>query len=228
MGENFKLKKIHSFIISCDGGAASGKTTGAKLIAKKYNLKFLSSGKLYRYAGYLLLKNKPKNKVNFLKKKFANLNLSKLRNINLHSQKVSEYTSEIAKNNKIRTILKSFQIKFSKKYRKCIIEGRDISTKILPTSDVKFYFKCNLDIAARRRYLELKKKKYKITFTEVKKSLKMRDSSDKKRKHSPLLKHIDALEIDTGKLGISAMVNKMSRAVNGEIKHKYGSRTKSR
>ena len=54
--------------ISCDGGAATGKSTGAKMIAKKYNLKFLSSGLLYRYASYLILKYKPKNKINFLKK----------------------------------------------------------------------------------------------------------------------------------------------------------------
>ena len=153
---------------------------------------------------------------------------SSLKKVNLHSQQISEYTSEIAKNNKIRIVLKNFQIKFSKKNKKCIIEGRDISTKILPNSDLKFYFKCNLDIAAKRRYLELKKKRYKITFDDVRKSLKMRDSSDKKRKHSPLLKHTDALEIDTGKLGISAMVRKMSAAVNEGIKKKYGSRIKTR
>ena len=61
--ENLKLKKHHKLIISADGGAASGKTTGAKLISKKYGLKFLSSGLLYRYASYLLLKDKPKNKI---------------------------------------------------------------------------------------------------------------------------------------------------------------------
>ena len=48
--------------ITCDGGAATGKSTGAKLVAKKYNLAFLSSGLLYRYAGYLILKQKPKIK----------------------------------------------------------------------------------------------------------------------------------------------------------------------
>ena len=56
-------------VISCDGGAASGKTTGARLISKKYNLKFLSSGLLYRYAAYLLLKTNIKNKIFFFKKK---------------------------------------------------------------------------------------------------------------------------------------------------------------
>ena len=66
----FKNKNLK---ISCDGGAATGKSTGAKMISKKYNLKFLSSGLLYRYASFLILKNKPKIKLNFCKK-FSNLN----------------------------------------------------------------------------------------------------------------------------------------------------------
>ena len=56
--------------ISCDGGAATGKSTGAKMIAKKYKLKFLSSGLLYRYASLILIKNKPKNRIAFLQNKF--------------------------------------------------------------------------------------------------------------------------------------------------------------
>ena len=55
--------------ISCDGGAATGKSTGAKMISKKYNLQFLSSGLLYRYASYLILKYKPNDNIIFLKKK---------------------------------------------------------------------------------------------------------------------------------------------------------------
>ena len=66
--------KDKSIQVSCDGGAATGKSTGAKMIAKKYNLKFLSSGLLYRYASFLILNHKPKNKIAFLKKKFKNLN----------------------------------------------------------------------------------------------------------------------------------------------------------
>ena len=86
-----------SLQISCDGGAATGKSTGGKLISKKFNLKFLSSGLLYRYASYLILKKKPKNRIIFLKKKFKQLNYKKLEKINLHSQDISEYTSIIAK-----------------------------------------------------------------------------------------------------------------------------------
>ena len=139
-----KQKKFEKLVISCDGGAASGKTTGAKLISKKYKLKFLSSGMLYRYAGYLILKHDPKKINTFLKTKFKNLNYRKLEKLNLHSSKISEFSSVIAKNNKIRKILKKFQIDFSKKNRDCCIEGRDISTKILPNSDLKFFFKCSL------------------------------------------------------------------------------------
>ena len=62
--------KRKSLIIACDGEAASGKSTGAKLLAKKYNLKLVNSGLLYRYASKLILERKPKNIVQFLKKKF--------------------------------------------------------------------------------------------------------------------------------------------------------------
>ena len=64
--QSLKLKN-KNLKITCDGGP-TGKTTGAKLIAKKYKLAFLSSGLLYRYASYLILKNKPKNKIEFLKR----------------------------------------------------------------------------------------------------------------------------------------------------------------
>ena len=134
---SYKSKFIQ---ISCDGGAATGKSTAAKMISKKYRLKFLSSGLLYRYASYLILKDKPKNKVNYLKKKFKKLNYKRLDNINLHTAEISEHSSIIAKIKNIRDILKKFQVNFSKKHKNCCIEGRDISTKILPNSDLKFFF----------------------------------------------------------------------------------------
>jgi len=208
--------------VSCDGGAATGKSTGAKMIAKKYKLSFLSSGLLYRYASYLLIKYKPKNKIKFLKKKFKKLIYNKLKKMNLHTIEISKHSAIIAKNYKIREILKDFQITFAKKNRNCCIEGRDISTKILPESDVKFFFKCNLDIAAFRRYNELKKDNYKIKIKDVKKALRIRNNHDIKRKSSPLLKHRDAIEIDTGKLNKKAMLKKMSKNVDMVIKLKYG------
>ena len=213
--------------ISCDGGAATGKSTGAKMIAKKYNLKFLSSGLLYRYASYLILKFKPKNKILFLKMKFRKLNYNQLNRINLNNPRISEYSARIAKINKVREILKKYQLNFSKKYKNCCIEGRDISTKILPHSDIKFFFKCNLNIAARRRYIELKKLNSDIVYKDVKKALRIRNFSDINRKNSPLLKHRDSVEIDTGKLNKQAMLAKMIKTVES-VKRRNGKRTSAK
>ena len=216
------MKYKNRFIqISCDGGAATGKSTGAKLIAKKYKLKFLSSGLLYRYASYLILKYKPNNNINFLRKKFKKLNYKRLEKINLHSSKISEHSSIIAKNAKVRKILKKYQISFVKKNKNCCIEGRDISTKILPKSDVKFFFTCNLDTASTRRYKELKKYNSNLKLGEVKKALRIRNISDTKRKNSPLLKHRDSVQIDTSKLNKQAMLKKMSNYVEKVLLKKY-------
>ena len=213
--------KNKSLQISCDGGAATGKSTGAKMIARKYNLKFLSSGLLYRYASYLILKFKPKNRISFLRTKFRKLNYKKLNKIKLNNPKISEHSANIAKINKIRVILKKYQLNFSRKFKNCCIEGRDISTKILPNSDVKFFFKCNLNIAAKRRYIELKKLNSNIKYKDVKKALRIRNFSDINRKNSPLLKHRDSIEIDTGKLNKQAMLTKMIKNVEKIKKIKW-------
>ena len=210
--------KDKSIQISCDGGAATGKTTGAKLLAKKYGLSFLSSGLLYRYASYLILKYRPKNKKLLLKKKFKNLNYKKLSKINLHTPKISSHSAEIAKILTIRNILKKYQIEFIKKNKGCVLEGRDSGTKIMRKADIKFFFKCNLETATKRRFIELRKKGIKINFENLKKALKSRNISDKKRKHSPLKKAKNAVLVDTSKLNKQAMLNKMIKHVERVLK----------
>ncbi len=218
-----KLKKIDKIVIACDGGAASGKTTGAKLISRKYKLKFLSSGLLYRYAAFLILKNKPKNRIIFLRKIFNKLNINRLNKINLHTTEIDSIVSIIAKEKKIRSILKKYQINFALKNSKVCIEGRDISYAILPKADIKFFFQCkNLNIAATRRWKELKQKNKKIKFKEVKKSLKIRNFNDKNRKHNPLIKLPDSIVIRTDILNKLQMIKKMSDIVDLKIKQKYG------
>lgn len=219
------MKYKNKFLqISCDGGAATGKSTGAKMISKKYNLKFLSSGLLYRYVVFLLLKHKPKKKLDFIEKKFKNLNYKQLERVNLHTPLISQQSSIIAKNEKIRRILKKFQINFSKKNKNCCIEGRDISTKILPNSDLKFYFICNLSTAAKRRFKELKRLGMNLKLKDVKKALRIRNKLDINRKHSPLLKHRNSIVIDSGKYDKKAMLAKMSFYVENFLKNKYGNR----
>ena len=71
-----------------------------------------------------------------------------------------------------------------------------------------------MNIAAKRRYKELKKNNFKINFLSVKKALKIRNISDKKRKHSPLKRHKNAVVVDTGKISKKAMVVKMSKFID--------------
>ena len=174
---------------------------------------------------FLLLKHKPKNQIIFLKRKFKKLNYKKLDKISLHTPKISKKTSSIAKINNVRKILKTFQTNFSNKFQNCCIEGRDISTKILPKSDIKFFFKCNLNTASFRRWLDLKKK---VPLKEVKKSLRTRTLLDKKRRHNPLKKVVDAVLIRTDILNKKAMVAKMSKEIDKKLISKYGRNFKTR
>jgi len=222
-----KLKKINKakICIAFDGFSASGKSLGSKLIAKKYKLELLNSGLLYRYAAFLILKNKPKNKISFLRKKIAKLNYKYLDPINLHSEEISTYSSIIAKQKSIRLILKKYQKKFAKKFNRIAIEGRDISTKILnknPRYDIAFFFKCNLNTAAYRRWKDLKRSNKHITLSEVKKSLKKRNQLDVKRRFSPLIQTKDSIIIRTDILNKKGMVNKMSKEIEKKLLLKYG------
>ena len=225
-----KLKRI-KLRLALDGFSASGKSLGAKLISKKYKLNLLNSGLLYRYAAYLILKNRPKKKIDFLKKKFVNLNYKYIDSLNLHSEKISNYASVIAKQKKIRLILKEYQKKFSKKFDRIAIEGRDISTKILnrnPRYDLSFFFKCNLNTAALRRWHDLRASNKEITLDKVKKSLKKRNRLDVNRRFSPLIQTKDSIVIHTDILNKKGMVDKMSREIDKKLLLKYGKNFKAR
>ena len=114
--------------------------------------------------------------------------------------------------------MKKFQTNFSKKYKNWCIEGRDISTKILPNSDLKFYFICSLSIAAKRRYLDLKKKDRKIKLKNVKKALSIRNQLDINRKYSPLKKTKDSILISTSKLSRRSCFLKIKQIMDKKLK----------
>tara|TARA_B100000029_G_scaffold487432_1_gene542963 strand:- start:2650 stop:3324 length:675 start_codon:yes stop_codon:yes gene_type:complete len=217
-----KLKKTIKLLIACDGGAASGKTTAAKLISRKYNLHFLSSGLLYRYISFKLLSQKKLvNRELYIKTISKNISPNKLKNKKLFNEDVTRYASEIAKSKKIRILLRKYQKNFSKRNHVCI-EGRDIGSKICPNADIKLFFKCSLNVRAKRRWSEYKKNNPKITLLKVKKALKIRDYSDINRKHSPLRILKDSIVIDTSKLSKKQMLSKISRIVEKKLFLKYG------
>ena len=208
------MRKFNKLIIACDGESASGKSTAAKLISKKYNLLLINSGLLYRYASALILKNNPKNIYSFIQKKFKDISYPKIAKLNLHSEKISNHVATLAQNKKIRQIINSFQKKIIKRNKKICVEGRDIASKILasnPKYDIAFYFKCNLNVASYRRWTDIKKK---VPLKAVKKSLSKRTRMDKIRKNSPLIKVKDAILIRTDRLSKNQVLTKMSNFID--------------
>ena len=207
------MKKFNKLIIACDGESASGKSTAAKLISKKYNLLLINSGLLYRYGSSLIIKHKPKNSISFLNKKFNNISYKLISKQNLHSESISNHVALFAKNKKVREIVNKFQRKIIKNNKRICVEGRDIASKILskdPKYDLAFYFKCNLATASFRRWLDIKKK---VPLKDVKKSLNKRTQMDKKRKNSPLIKVKDAILIRTDKLNKKQVLSKMTKYI---------------
>ena len=207
------MNKFKKLIIACDGESASGKSTAAKLISKKYGLLLINSGLFYRYGSKLLIQNKPKNIISYLEKKFKNISYKSIANKNLHTEEISNHVAQLAKNRRFREIVNRCQKKIIKNNKKICVEGRDIASKILsrnPKYDLAFYFKCNINVAGYRRWIDLKKK---VSLRKVKKALYQRTQIDKKRKNSPLIKVKDAILIRTDKLSKKQVLSKMSKFI---------------
>ena len=178
--------------MAIDSPAAAGAGTQAKLIAQAYNLIYLDTGKIYRYIGWLRLsKNKSFNLL-FIKKKIKKL-------------KIKEFQLKIA-------------YKPPQKFSGSVLDGRDITSIIMKDAMFKFFINANLNIRAKRRYLEYRKLKNKITFKEVLKNLKKRDKFDKNRRYSPLVKTEDSILINTSKLSKKACFNKIKKIMDKKLK----------
>lgn len=206
-----------SLIIACDGEAASGKSTGAKLISKKYRLLLLNSGLFYRYASKLILRYKPKKIVPFLRKKFKKISYKKISSQNLHSQEISKHVGYLARKKGVRLIVNNIQRNIIKKNKHICVEGRDIASKILnrdPKYHIAFYFKCNIEVSSYRRWIDLKKK---VSLNEVRKTLLLRTRLDKNRTHSPLIRVKDSILIRTDKLNKSQMLKKMINEIEKKL-----------
>jgi len=210
------LKKL---VIACDGESASGKSTAAKLVSKKYKLLLINSGLLYRYCSKLIIQHKPKSIIPFLKRKFKTVSYKAIAKQKLHSEEISNHVATLAKNKKVREIVNQLQMKIIRANNRICVEGRDIASKILakkPKYDVAFYFKCSLQVAAYRRWLDLKKS---VPLKEVKKSLKIRTNLDKKRKNSPLIKVKDAILVRSDHLNKQQVLTKMSKTIDQALKN---------
>ncbi len=216
------MRKKKKFIkIAIDSPAAAGAGTLAKSISKHYNLLYLDTGKIYRLIAFIKLNQKDKFNKKFLKKKIQNLDLKSLENKNLLSDKIGSEASLIAKDKYIRSLVHSFQIdcayKPPKKFNGSCLDGRDITYKIIPDADLKFFITANLKIRAKRRFLELKNLKKEVSYTSVLKSIKNRDKNDYNRRISPLKKTKDSILINTSKLSKRSCFLKIKKIIDKKL-----------
>ena len=215
-----KLKK--NIKVAIDSPAAAGAGTQAKLISKHYNLYYLDTGKVYRLIGLIKIKKKNKFNYSYIKKKMKNLKINDLQKKELVSDEVGAAASIVARDKKIRKIVHNFQIKCAynppKKYNGSCLDGRDITYKIIPDAEFKFFITANVKTRALRRYKELKQFQKNITLNQVLKSIKKRDKSDYNRKISPLKKTTDSILINTTNLTKRACFLKIKKIMDDKIK----------
>ena len=202
--------------IAIDGPAASGKSAVGKLLADKLSYNFLDTGIMYRAVTYLVeeINMSPENASTYFKNKKISISLSKLRNQifyknaditdKLFTDKIDSKVSDYSKIKLVRENLVLQQKKISEGTN-IVMVGRDIGTKVLPSSDLKIYLDASLEIRAQRRV----KDQDELTLEEVKKSLESRDVIDKNRDNSPLIIDKNAYVINTDKLDILEVVDQI-------------------
>ena len=208
--------------VAIDSPAAAGAGTQAKLISKHYNLFYLDTGKIYRLIANIKITQPKKYNFSLIKKKMKKLKMKDLENKMLLSDEIGTMASVISKNKNVRKLVHDFQIKSAynppKKYKGSCLDGRDITYKIIPDAEFKFFITASPKTRALRRYKELKTFNKKISLNEVLKSIKKRDKSDYNRKISPLKKTQDSILINTTNLTKRACFLKIKQIMDKKLK----------
>ena len=210
-------------IIAIDGPAASGKSTTARLVAKKLNITYLDTGAMYRALTLQLLKsNVDFDNLDKVSTILGNLtidmydhkgtNIIKLNNEDITEQiRSSNVTKNVSEVSALLIVRKSMVVMQREIGYKsdCVVEGRDIGTIVFPNADFKFFMIADIKMRANRRLNEMNQSATVKTFDEIVLDLEIRDDKDTNRENSPLRKAVDAVEIDTSELTINEQVNKI-------------------
>ncbi|EFG28383.1 (d)CMP kinase [Fusobacterium periodonticum] len=214
---------MKNLIVAIDGPAGSGKSTIAKLLAKKYNLTYIDTGAMYRMITlYLLENNIDISDLKEVERVLNTVNLDMqgdkfyLDNVDvstkIREKRINDNVSKVASIKIVRSNLVDLQRKISNN-KDVILDGRDVGTVIFPNAQVKIFLIASPEERARRRYNEFLEKKTEITYDEVLKSIKERDHIDSTRDESPFVKADDAIELDSTNLTIEDVINFISKEI---------------
>ncbi|QWG27438.1 (d)CMP kinase [Bacillus mycoides] len=215
--------------IAIDGPAAAGKSTVAKVVAKKLSYVYIDTGAMYRAITYAALEQKVdiENEEKLMEVvKNVNIEFQQGENtqlVFLNGQDVSEVirtpdvtnrVSIVAKHRLVREEMVCRQQELAEKGG-VVMDGRDIGTHVLPDAEVKIFMLASVEERAERRYLENMNKGFDSNLEQLKEDIARRDKLDSEREVSPLKKADDALELDTTSLSIEEVVQKIMGIVSG-------------
>jgi cytidylate kinase len=218
---------MKEFIVTVDGPAGSGKSTIAKIIAKKYGFTYLDTGAMYRMIALYALENSidlqdskaietmlKNTKLDIVGNQFF-LNGKDVSD-EIRTPRVSAIVSPVSAIKEVRVKLVDLQREISKG-KSVILDGRDIGTVVFPNGDVKIYLVASPEERAKRRLKEYEEKGVEADYESVLASIKERDFIDSTRKESPLKKAEDAHEIDSSTMSIDEVVEVISKYIDEKI-----------
>lgn len=213
--------------IAIDGTSASGKGTLAKKLSEKYAIPHLDTGLMYRKVASEILKNTDYNNLSELSCQIAKISsFENLQNEELRTENIAQMASKIAVFPALRNMLslkqKEFVYKSNEQFGGCVLDGRDIGTKILPNANFKFFIDASIEIRAKRRLLEknisfLHENDEKCMLQTLTEKMVERDNIDRNREDSPMVPARDAFVIDTTSINADQLLSIATKLIEGNL-----------
>ncbi len=215
-------------IIAIDGPAGSGKSTVAKLVAKRLNYRYVDTGAMYRAVAWTAQKKGLDLTDESVMAQIAlSLNIEFVPGAKgqsvlvegenattlLKNETVGRGAATVAAQKFVRETLVARQRQIGEAGN-VVMDGRDIGTVVFPQADKKFFFVADAEERGRRRYEELTSKNQGLDLKTIIEEIRQRDHEDRNRKISPLVKADDALEVDTTRLSIEEVTDHVFKNIN--------------
>lgn len=213
--------------IAIDGTSGSGKSTLSKMLAKELKINRFNVGMLYRaLTKYYIDKKLPPNEIRdfddinldvhfFQDEQIIKINGREYNNKELRSTNISNLVPKYAEIDGLREVVRNYQREYARN-NNVLMEGRDITSEVLPNADYKFFITCSYLERSKRRKEDLEKLGEKVSQKDVVEKLFLRDLEDATRKTSPL-KLVEGVKvIDTTNLTLIDTIKLMKNEIGGE------------